>query len=89
MVGFNWKNVFVDGNKFGVGFGLYLSYVILMKGDSSFDDENFVFEVYYDYQVSDNVMVIFVVFWVQDVDGNVLVDGFDIFGVLVKIIFKF
>ena len=89
MVGLNWKNAFVDGNKLGVGFGSYSSYATSMKGDSSPDDENFAFEAYYDYQVSDNVTVTPAVFWVQDADGNASVDGSDTLGALVKTTFKF
>ena len=70
MVGLNWKNAFIDGNKLGLGFGSYSSYATEMKGDRpNGDDENFAIEAYYDYQVSDNITITPAIFWVEDADG--------------------
>ena len=89
MVGMNWKNAFVDGNKLGMAFGSYSSYATGMKGDNSPEDENLAWEVYYDYRVSDNITVTPAIFYVDDADGAASVDGSDTFGGLVKTTFKF
>jgi len=89
MVGLNWKDAFVDGNKLGIGFGSYSSYATEVKGDSDPDDGNFAIEGYYDYQVTDNITVTPAVFYIQNADGDSSVDGSDTFGGLVKTTFKF
>ncbi|MCB4406480.1 iron uptake porin [Synechococcus sp. MU1642] len=89
MVGLNWKNAFIDGNKLGVAFGSYSSYATEMKGDSDPDDENFAIEAYYDYQVSDNITVTPAIFWIEDADGAAAVDGSNRLGGLIKTTFKF
>ena len=89
MVGLNWKDAFIDGNKLGVAFGSYSSYATEMKGESDPDDENFAIEAYYDYQVSDNITVTPAIFWIEDADGAAAVDGSNRLGGLVKTTFKF
>ena len=89
MVGLNWKNAFIEGNKLGVAFGSYSSYATEMKGDSDPDDENFAIEAYYDYQVSDNITVTPAIFWVEDADGAASVKGSDSLGGMIKTTFKF
>ena len=89
MVGLNWSDAFIDGNKLGIGFGTYSSYATEVKGDSDPDDGNFAIEGYYDFQVTDNITVTPAVFWIQDADGDASVDGSDSFGGLVKTTFKF
>ena len=89
MVGLNWKDAFIDGNKLGVAFGSYSSYATEMKGESDPDDENFAIEAYYDYQVSDNITVTPAIFWIEDADGAASLDGSNRLGGLVKTTFKF
>jgi hypothetical protein len=89
MVGLNWKDAFIDGNKLGIGFGSYSSYATEVKGDSDPDDGNFAIEGYYDFQVTDNITVTPAVFYIQNADGDSSVDGSDTFGGLVKTTFKF
>ena len=84
MVGLNWNNAFIDGNKLGLAFGSYSSYATEMKGDSDPDDENFAIEAYYDYQVSDNITITPAMFWVEDADGAASVDGSTPLAVLSK-----
>ena len=89
MVGLNWNDAFIDGNKLGIGFGTYSSYATEVKGDSDPGDSNFAIEGYYDFQVTDNITVTPAVFWIQDADGNASVEGSDSLGGLVKTTFKF
>ncbi|QNJ00477.1 outer membrane porin [Synechococcus sp. A15-62] len=89
MVGLNWKNAFIDGNKLGIAFGSYSSYATEVKGDSDPNDGNFAVEGYYDFQVTDNITVTPAVFYIQNADGDSSVDGSDTFGGLVKTTFKF
>ena len=89
MVGLNWKDAFIDGNKLGVAFGSYSSYATEMKGDSDPEDENFAIEAFYDFKVSDNVTVTPAIFWIEDADGAASVDGSNRLGGLVKTTFKF
>ena len=89
MVGLNWKDAFVDGNKLGIALGTYSSYATEVKGDNEPDDSNFAIEGYYDFQVTDNITVTPAVFWIQDADGDAAIDGEDTLGALVKTTFKF
>ncbi|MDC3048443.1 iron uptake porin [Synechococcus sp. AH-736-A19] len=89
MVGLNWNDAFIDGNKLGIGFGTYSSYATEVKGDSDLGDSNFAIEGYYDFQVTDNITVTPAVFWIQNADGDASVDGADSLGGLIKTTFKF
>ena len=89
MVGLNWKDAFMDGNKLGVGFGTYSSYAKEVKGDNNPNDSNFAIEGYYDFQVTDNIMVTPAIFYITNADGRDQADGEDSFGGLVKTTFKF
>ena len=89
MVGLNWADAFIDGNKLGVGFGTYSSYATEVKEDSDPGDSNFAIEAYYDFAVTDNITITPAVFWVDDANGKDQVDGANKFGGLVKTTFKF
>ena len=90
MVGLNWKDAFVDGNKLGVRFGHLLQLCYRSKGrQCNPNDSNFAIEGYYDFQVTDNITVTPAVFWIQDADGDASVEGSDSLGGLVKTTFKF
>ena len=89
MVGLNWKDAFMMGNKLGVGVGSYSSYATSVKGQDWPDDENFAVEAYYDFRVTDNIVVTPAIFWVDDAYGQEQLPGQNKFGGLVKTTFKF
>ena len=90
MVGLNWKDAFIDGNKLGIGFGSYSSYATEVKDASSdSDDAPFAIEGYYDIQVTDNITVTPAIFYITNADGINQADGEDSLGGLVKTTFKF
>ena len=90
MVGLNWKDAFMKGNKLGLGFGSYSSYATEVKGASSDNDEApFAIEGWYDFQVTDNITVTPAIFYITNADGEDQFDGADSLGALVKTTFKF
>ena len=90
MVGLNWKDAFMEGNKLGLGFGSYSSYTMEVKDiGSDASDVPFAIEGYYDFQVTDNITVTPAIFYVTNADGKAQADGEDSLGALVKTTFKF
>ena len=89
MVGMNWKDAFIEGNKLGIGLGSYSSYATDVKGTGYPDDQNFAIEGYYDFQVTDNIKITPAVFWVDQAYGQEQVKGQNKLGGLVKTTFKF
>ena len=92
MVGLMWKDAFIDGNLLGMAFGSREHATDIHGETESNDDDaddNFVWEAYYDFKVSDNITVTPTVFGGTDTnDGNA--NGTDdIFGALVQTTFKF
>ncbi len=86
MVGLSWKDAFVDGNKAGLAFGQrqYASEIVGSTEDPS--DENFIWEAYYTFQVSDNVSVTPAIFGLTDPkDGS----SDDVTGAIVNTTFRF
>merc|ERR1712134_32204 len=78
MVGLNWTDAFMEGNKLGLGFGSYSSYATEVKGGSDdSDDVPFAIEGWYDFQVTDNITVTPAVFYITNADGDAQVDGAD------------
>ena len=91
MVGLNWNDAFIEGNKLGFAVGSYSSYAREIKGESAGDEPNFAVEGYYDFKVSDNIKVTPAVFWIDNASGKEGLSG-DVankFGGLVKTTFKF
>ncbi len=89
MVGLIWDDAFVDGNKAGFAFGSRAHATqIRSENDSNDDDadDNMVWEMYYDFKVSDNITVTPALFGGNDVQDG---DQDDIFGGLVQTTFKF
>ena len=84
MVGMNWDDVFVEGNKAGLAFGSIGSY-ITEKKNASVDADNNALELWYQYQVTDNISIKPAVFWTNNYNG----DTDDQFGALVQTTFKF
>ena len=89
MVGLNWSDAFMEGNKLGIGFGSYSSYATEVEGQGYPDDQNFAIEAYYDFRVTDNIKITPAIFWVDNAYGQDQVDGQNKFGGLVKTTFKF
>jgi len=90
MVGLNWKDAFMEGNKLGLGFGSYSSYATEVKdAGSDQSDVPFAIEGWYDFQVTDNITVTPAVFYITNADGKEQPDGADSLGALVKTTFKF
>ena len=85
MVGLNWDDVFIDGHKAGVGFGSIGSYITDTKGSADVDRDNSALEIWYDYQVTDNISIKPAVFWTNNYDDN----DDDKFGAVVITTFKF
>ena len=64
MVGFQWKDVFLKGNSAGFAFG---------QAPFSTDvanSESMMYELFYKYQVSDNISVTPAIFWASDYQRN-------------------
>jgi hypothetical protein len=89
MVGLTWDDAFVDGNKLGAAVGSYSSYATEVKGDNDPEDENFAAEIWYNFQVTDNISVKPAVFWSQDANGSATVKGADKLGAVLQTTFKF
>ena len=71
MVGLNWNDAFVEGNKLGLAFGSTPATPQRRKVKAQMvATNNFAIEAYYDYQVTDNISVTPAVFWVDDADGK-------------------
>jgi hypothetical protein len=89
MVGLTWDDAFADGSKLGAAVGSYSSYATEVKGDRNPEDENFAAEIWYSFQVTDNISIKPAVFWSQDANGSASVKGADKFGAVVQTTFKF
>jgi hypothetical protein len=85
MVGLNWDDVFVDGNKAGLAFGSIGSYITDTRGTAAVDRDNSALELWYQYQVTDNISIKPALFWTN----NYANDTDDTFGALVQTTFKF
>jgi hypothetical protein len=81
MVGFQWADAGIKGNAFGIGLG-----------ESNTELDNFGFEVWYKFQVTDNISVTPAIFWIENGGFN-LQNGptatADSFGAVLKTTFKF
>jgi hypothetical protein len=79
MVGLQWDDVIMKGNAFGIGLG-----------DNNSEAKNFGFEVWYKFQVTDNISVTPAIFWLQNGGFDVGADTVeDSFGAVLKTTFKF
>jgi len=89
MMGLMWKDAFIDGNTAGVAIGKrqYATDVVDSTDDPA--DNNFVWEVYYDFKVSDNITVTPAIFGGTDTKDGESDGTDDIFGGLVQTTFKF
>ena len=83
MVGLQWTDAIIKGNAFGIGLG-----------EANTEVDQFGFEVWYKFQVTDNISVTPAIFWIENGGGsNFSVDnGYtqdDSFGAVLKTTFKF
>ena len=79
MVGLQWDDVIMEGNAFGIGLG-----------DNNSEAKNFGLEVWYKFQVTDNISVTPAIFWLQNGGFDVGADTVeDSFGAVLKTTFKF
>jgi len=74
MLGFGWKDLFVDGNKAGLAFGQRVHATELKGGGTDDADDNFTWEAYYTFQVSDGISVTPAIFganepWEKSIDS--------------------
>ena len=107
LVGLNWKDAFMKGNRLGFAAGSP-QFVTAIKGEITKkdgtktkypDDGNMAFELYYDFQVTDNVTITPAVFYLSRPfgqktgssaeTGGLGADQFNTFGGLVQTTFKF
>ena len=83
MVGLQWADLFMKGNALGIGLG-----------ESNSDISNFGLEVWYKFQVTDNISVTPAIFWIQNGGSNFNNAGLattaaDMYGAVLKTTFKF
>ncbi|MGC6483380.1 MAG: iron uptake porin, partial [Synechococcus sp.] len=107
LVGLNWKDAFLKGNRLGFAFGSP-QFVTAINGEATKsdgtttmypDDGNMAFELYYDFQVTDNITVTPAVFYLSRPFGQLTgssaetgglgADQFNTLGALVQTSFKF
>ena len=82
MVGLQWADAIIKGNAFGIGLG-----------ETNTDLNQFGLEVWYKFQVTDNISVTPAIFWVENGGADnvnfVNVSPKDSFGAVLKTTFKF
>jgi hypothetical protein len=103
LVGLNWKDAFMRGNRLGFAVG-QPQFVTGVKnqgknGQKYADDGNYAFELYYDFQVTDNITVTPALFYLSRPfgektglnaeNGGAGADTFNTFGGLLLTTFKF
>jgi len=89
MLGFMWKDAFIDGNTAGIALGQRQYATERVGGADDPADDNFVWEAYYDFKVSDNITVTPAIFGGEDTFNGSGDDTDDVFGGLVQTTFKF
>jgi hypothetical protein len=98
MAGLKWDDVFLKGNDLGFAFG-QPTFATALKGGGTPFDGNYAFELYYNFQVTDNIAITPALFYLSRPMGqytsNLVKDGsgydgsFNVFGGLVQTTFKF
>ncbi|MGB7564732.1 MAG: iron uptake porin [Prochlorococcaceae cyanobacterium] len=105
FVGLNWKDAFLKGNELGAAVG-QAPFITSYGGNNAWKnqfgdtprDSNFITELWYKFQVTDNISVTPAVFYISNINGqgqqptsNVAGPGNNLnnFGALVKTTFKF
>ena len=85
MIGLNWKDVFMDGNKAGLAFGSRQAATSYVGTGSDPAEDNTVWEAYYSFKVNDGVTITPAVFGGSDVEA----EGKDVNGAVVLTEFRF
>ncbi|MBD2423624.1 iron uptake porin [Cyanobium sp. FACHB-13342] len=79
MVGLQWADAIIKGNAFGIGLG-----------EANTEFNQFAFEVWYKFQVTDNISVTPAIFWIENGGADVFAGTTeDSFGAVLKTTFKF
>jgi len=82
MVGLQWADAIIKGNAFGIGLG-----------ESNTELNQFGFEIWYKFQVTDNISVTPAIFWIENGGAENInftnVSAQDSFGAVLKTTFKF
>jgi len=91
-LGFEWDDVFTDGNSLGVSFG-QPTWVGKVSGDGNTNAEDtpgYAWELFYKFQVTDNITVTPAVHWLtKPYSNDPANDNVDAFSGLIKTTFKF
>ncbi|AKN60563.1 porin [Synechococcus sp. WH 8020] len=97
LAGLKWEDVFLKGNDLGFAVGQPNFATALKGGDTPYDG-NYVFELWYNFQVTDNISISPAIFYLSRPEGQdtaSFVDGsgydgqFNIFGGVIQTTFKF
>ena len=96
-VGLNWRDAFMKGNL--LGFAIGQPQFETDRENGTPDDETYAMELYYQFQVTDNISVTPTIFYLSrpygqltgqsDKWGGKGAESFNIFGYLVKTTFRF
>ena len=89
MVGLQWSDVFLMGND--LGFAVGQPTFVTETDDGTPDDGNYAMELWYQFQVTDNIAITPGVFWLSRPYGELTPNdkSIGIFGGLVQTVFKF
>jgi hypothetical protein len=98
FVGLNWKDAFMKGNLLGAAIA-QSHFTTQIEGSEYPDDGNYSMELYYQFQVTDNISVTPTVFYLSRPYGQLTgqaqkyggktADSFNMFGYLVQTTFRF
>jgi hypothetical protein len=97
FTGLNWKDAIIKGNELGVAVG-QAPFITSFGGNNGYKDQlgstpsdsNFISELWYKFQVTDNISVTPAVFYISNLVGQQAESGgLNNFGALVKTTFKF
>jgi len=98
FVGLNWKDAFMKGNLLGAAIA-QSHFTTQIEGSESPDDGNYSMELYYQFQVTDNISVTPTIFYLSRPYGQLTgtetkyggktAESFNMFGYLVQTTFRF
>jgi len=91
-VGLEWDDVFIAGNSFGVAAGqpTFITDLDADKGSEYDTEGGYAYEVFYKFQVTDNITVTPAIHYLSKPYANTkALDDVSAFGGLVKTTFKF
>jgi len=90
MVGLQWDDVFLQGNELGFAVG-QPQFVTSQRYGGAPEDGNYALELWYQFEVTDNIAITPGIFWLSRPWGDYTMDdkSLGIFGGLVQTVFKF